>query len=225
MMDRTIFSSSSVADSERFPGLRAEYEAGGRAEHYAGERWAGTRHSRRTDRAEQAIVGRWLTRCAPLFRVMDVPSGTGRFLSLLTTHADSVLAIDAAHAMLRQHSGAARVQASAHALPWRAGAADLVLCSRLLHHLGAESERRAVLNELARVSRRWLIVSHFDRLSLQAWRSRLRGRTDGRSAIAVKDFRREAEACGWRELDRAWIARGVSEQTWALLEKSAPSVL
>lgn len=203
---------------DRFPGLRAEYEAGGRAEHYAGGRWDGTPHARRTDRRERAIVGAWLGRCAPLGRVLDVPRGTGRFTELLAARAGSVIAADAAAAMLRQGAGGG-VQASAHALPFRDGAFDLALCARLLHHLGAEEERRIVLRELARVTNRWLIASHFDRTSFQAWRSRLRRRGDGRHAIAVAQFDREAAACGWAPRARAWIARGISEQTWVLLER------
>jgi len=211
-----------VGTNERFPGLRAEYEAGGRAEHYSGGRWSGTAHARRTDRREQGIVAAWLDRCGALDRVLDVPCGAGRFAPLLASRARRVLAVDAARAMLLHGDDADRAQASAHALPFRPACFDLVLCSRLLHHFSEPEQRRAVLGELARVSARWLIASHFDRASLQAWRSRLRRRADGRHAITVAEFRREAEACGWIERDRAWIARGVSEQTWVLLELSEP---
>jgi SAM-dependent methyltransferase len=208
-----------VDGGERFPGLRAEYETGGRAEHYAGARWDGTAHARRTDRRERRIVAGWLERCGALACALDVPCGAGRVAPLLAARARSAVAVDAAAAMLRCHAGGTRVQASAHALPFRDRAFDLAVCSRLLHHLATPEQRRAVLGELARVSSRWLIASHFDRASLQAWRSRLRRRGDGRHAIAVADFRREAAACGWRERDRAWIARGISEQTWVLLER------
>lgn len=209
-----------MAADQRFPGLRAEYEAGGRAEHYAGARWSGTAHARRTDRRERAILAAWLERCGPCERVLDVPCGTGRFAPLLAAHARTMVAADAAHAMVGRHPGRARLQSSAHALPFRDASFELTVCSRLLHHLERPAQRCAVLAELARVSVRWLIASHFDRASLQAWRSRLRRRTDGRHAITVAAFRAEAAACGWIERERAWIARGVSEQTWVLLERT-----
>lgn len=218
-MARTISSSSAVAGASRFEGLRAEYEAAGRAEHYAAERWAATAHGRRTDRREQRIVARWLRACAPLERVLDVPCGTGRFRPLLEEHAVRACAADAARPMLARHGGALRLQASAHALPFAGRSFDLVLCSRLLHHLAGAAERAAVLAELARVARRWAIVSHFDAASLQAWRSRQRRRTDGRHAISRGRFRAEAAAAGWRERERAWVLRGISEQTWVLLER------
>lgn len=208
-----------MAGSSRFEGLRGEYEAAGRADHYADERWSGTRHGRRTDRREQAIVGAWLRACAPLSAALDVPCGAGRFRPLLEGAAPRVLAVDAARPMLARHGGALRLQASAHALPLAARSCDLVLCSRLLHHLAGAPERAAVLAELARVSRRWAIVSHFDRASFQAWRSRWRRRRDGRIAISCGEFRAEAAASGWRERERAWIRRGFSEQTWVLLER------
>lgn len=208
-----------MPDGERFAKLRGEYEAAGRAGHYAAARWSGTAHARRTDRRERRIVGAWLARCGPCARILDVPRGAGRFTALLAAHAGRVVSADAAAAMLRSGAPGGGVQASAHALPFRDAAFDLVLCARLLHHFGGAAERRAVLRELARVSRRWLIASHFDRASLQAWRSRLRRRADGRHAIGVAEFRADAAACGWRVRDRAWVARGVSEQTWALLER------
>ena len=218
-MVRTIFSSSVVAESSRFEGLRGEYEAAGRAEHYASGRWDATTHARRTDRREQKIVARWLRGCAPVACALDVPCGTGRFRPLLEGNAPLVLAVDAARSMLVGHGGALRLQASAHALPFSAGSFDLVLCSRLLHHFAASAEREAVLQELARVSRRWAIVSHFDASRFQAWRSRRRRRADGRHAISCRQFRAEAEAAGWRERHRAWVLRGVSEQAWVFLEK------
>lgn len=207
----------------RFPGLRAEYEADGRAEHYSDGRWSGTVHARRTDRREQRIVADWLDGCGVLDRVLDLPCGTGRFAAVLAARSRLVFAADAAAAMLCKSGAPLRAQASAHALPYRAASFDLVLCSRLIHHLADAGERRAVLAEFARVSTRWLIVSHFDRCSVQAWRSRLRRRSDGRHALAIAEFRREAAASGWLERDRAWIARGISEQTWVLLERRDPA--
>lgn len=206
-----------MADA-RFRELRGEYEAAGRAAHYAEERWRRTAHARRTDRRERALVAAWLQRCAPLAAVLDLPCGAGRFHDLLAAAAPRVVAADAAAAMLRRHGGPLRLQASVHALPLREGAVDLALCSRLLHHFGASAERVRALKELRRVARRWAIVSHFDAASLQAWRARWRRRADGRHAQTVSDFRAEAAAAGWIERERAWILRGWSEQTWVLLE-------
>ncbi len=209
-------------EGERFRGLREEYEAAGRAAHYSSDRWEGTRHARRTDARERRIVAAWLRRCGRIERALDLPCGAGRFHSLLQESARVVISADAARPMLVRHPGAARLQASAHALPLRDGCAEFALCSRLLHHLGAAEERRLVLCELARVSRRWAVVSHFDRASLQALRSRLCGRSDGRLALSVAAFRAEVAACGWIERERAWVLRGFSEQTWVLLEKAGP---
>lgn len=203
---------------ERFRGLRGEYEAAGRADHYAGSRWSATAHARRTDARERSLIAGWLARCAPLDCVLDLPCGAGRMRPLMEAAAPRALAADAVLPMLARHGGALRLQASAHALPLRNGAADLVLCARLLHHLEA-AERSAVLRELARVSRRWAIVSHFDAASVQALRARLRRIGDGRRAQRIAEFRAAARAAGWIERDRAWILRGWSEQTWALLEK------
>ena len=198
--------------------LRSEYESAARARHYAEERWTRTRRARRTDRRERGFVGAWLEELGPFRRALDLPCGTGRFEPLLARHAREVVSVDAAHAMLLRHPGGSRLQASAGALPFADAAFDLVLCSRLLHHLLEPELRTAVLSEFARVCRGPLIASHFDARSYQAWRARIRRRDWARFAQTPASFRAEALAAGWRERDRRFMARGWSQQTWVLLE-------
>ncbi len=67
-----------------------------------------------------------------------------------------------AAARAARRNGVAGVVADGQALPLRAGAADFVLCSQLLHHFAAEPARRLV-RELDRVAARGAVVADLRR--------------------------------------------------------------
>lgn len=198
--------------------LQAAYADPATAADYAQQRWRRRGHARRTDRRERAILAAYLERCRPLQRVLDVPCGAGRFAALLAARAAAYYAADLSRAMLA-HAPGPRLQAAAARLPLCDASFDLVLCLRLLHHFEQPQERVAVLRELARVGRRYAVVSWYDRASLPALRHRLRGRRRARFPIAKAQFAAEAETAGWRIRAHRHVARGLSEQVISLLEK------
>lgn len=211
------------------PGeLRQEYESEHRAQHYRENRWTRSPRARRTDAKEQAIVESFLQLAAAqmpegqsVSRVLDLPCGTGRFRNLLERNAKEVWSGDASREMLMQAPPTTGLQMSAHAIPLKEQSVDLILCSRLLHHFEQPKQRMAVLEELARVSQRWAILSYFDSANFQAWRNKLRGKFRGRFPIPQATFQNEIHGAGWTERKRVYIARGVSEQVWVILEKTA----
>jgi hypothetical protein len=77
-----------------------------------------------------------------------------------------------------------------------------------------------VLAELARVSRRFVVASFFDAASLPAWRHRVFGRRRARHPIARRQLDGDAAAAGLRLRGVRWVARGLSEQAIALLERA-----
>ena len=204
--------------------LRQEYESSQRATHYRDDRWTRSARARNTNAKELAIVDSFASRCRTESQVehfphaIDLPCGTGRFHSLLQSHCQELWSIDASFEMLAASPCSPQVQASAHALPFVSNAADFVLCSRLLHHFETCPERLAVLQELARVSKRWVVLSYFDSACLQAWRNRLRAKFRGRFPISRTTFSQEVQAAGLAERQRRYIQRGFSEQVWVLLE-------
>lgn len=205
--------------------LRQEYESERRAAHYSNNRWTRSPRARRTDAKEQTIVASFLQHAceqspsSKLSHILDLPCGTGRFRNLLERNAENVWSGDASHEMLMQAPPATGMQMSAHAIPLRVDAVEAILCSRLLHHFEHATQRMKVLEELARVSQRWVILSYFDAANFQAWRNRIRGKFRGRFPIPQATFINEVEHAGLVERKRVYIARGVSEQVWVLLEK------
>jgi len=205
--------------------LREQYEAPGTAEHYATDRWQGSRRRRNSARRERRIVEELLKRTGALSRVVDLPSGTGRFTELLAQHSGNVFAMDLSQAMLKRvtPSPAASALASAKNIPLADGSVDLAFCFRLIHHFEHPHERGRVLSELHRVSKKWAVVSYFDASSVQAMRNRWRGKKETRFAQSRASFEQEVGAAGWTVEQRRYLVRGWSEQVIVLLSKKDSS--
>jgi len=87
---------------------------------------------------------------------LDVGCGNGRHAALLADAADRVVGLDASRALLsaatdRVGDRAALVLGDAARLPLSADSVDLAVYVATLHHLPSAADRRASLDELARV--------------------------------------------------------------------------
>ena len=99
--------------------------------------------------------------------LLDAACGTGRFSRALLNWGFHVTCADISHEMIevarRQLHGAdGRLhfsRGSADALPFRNGSFDAVVSMRFLPHIPTQ-QRRVMLGEMARVSRRWVIFSN-----------------------------------------------------------------
>lgn len=156
----------------------------------------------------QRLDGPWL----------DAPAGAGRMSGELPGPA---VQADRDPDMLRAAgAGRPRVCASVHALPFADGTFAGVLCHRLLQHIPTAVERIDILCELARVSRGAIVVSFFDRRSLQHLRRTLRRffgkRRSGRCAVGRAQFLAECAQAGLRPVAIAPLRRFVAEQTLVL---------
>ena len=87
---------------------------------------------------------------------LDLGCGNGRHAALLADSADRVIGLDASRALLREASdrvgaSTALLQGDASRLPLTSGTVDLAVYVATLHHLPTAADRRASLDELARV--------------------------------------------------------------------------
>jgi SAM-dependent methyltransferase len=103
---------------------------------------------------------------------LDIPAGEGRAARLLRSLGMDAVEADISQSMLAvgQERGSPRdrsVVADIEGwLPFSEGTFDLVLCWRLLHHLPEKDRLTGVLMELARITRKWVVVSFFHPWSL-----------------------------------------------------------
>ncbi len=193
--------------------------------HYSGARFANERARERDVRAVLALIDATHT-SFPLARVLDVPCGSGRLSRALAARARRYVGADVSTAMLAaaQHAlteagpQASSLIADGRKLPFPAGAFDLVVACRWLHHLHGEQTLQRAISELTRVSRGVVIASFWDECSLPGWRRSMglkgsEGPT-GRRALSRAEIARcfdlaGADVIGWRA-----TLRFVSQQTF-----------
>ncbi len=193
------------------------------ARHYKERRFR-TFWGRRTSRRERRALSALLALASPLEGPwLDMPCGAGRLVDLLPRP----VCCDLNPAMLRLLEGSGpALCGSGLALPFRDRTFDGVLSIRFLPHLAGPAERVQALSEMARVSRRWVLVSFFHSLSLQEARRRLKRvlfrRRLGRRSITFQRFRREALSAGLQVAAYRPLAPFLSEQWLVLCRVRSP---
>lgn len=162
--------------------------------------------------------------------VLDVPCGYGRFTGLLEESGKKIIAGDLSLAMVKKAltrqipSVPLGVVADAkRGLPFHDETFGLVFSIRFFHHLREPEHRRTVLEELARVSSGWAVVSYYRLNPVHRWQRALR-RAVKRSRtrigmIAASEFRREAERAGFRVVRSRGLFPGLHAQHFVLLRK------
>ena len=190
------------------------------------------------------LVGRWFHRrqCRALSRLLqqtaprevaDVPCGTGRMLGVLRASGARVLAVDVSPAMQAQardrtecDEGVRFVVGDARRLPLDDGAVDAAISVRFFMHLDAGG-RQDVLRELARVTRRWVIVEcgldspwQRVRIAVRSLGLRLIGRRKSYPRyVAGAQLAEEASSAGMELRRVAWTLRGLSASAFLLMER------
>ena len=208
---------------------RDHYRDRGLAERYDGLRFGGSRARRNA--AKWRAISRAMDRAAELGgeirSVLDLPTGTGRFVPQLDARGLSVVGADISLEMMKVGrekaqalgSPARFVQCDAEELPFPDRSFDCSMTIRFLFHLTAAARVRA-LTELARVSRRWVIADYRHRYSLRYVRQSashglgLRGPAEPRVSRAEMDA--EITAAGLR-VDTIFSIAPVFSDKWVVL--------
>lgn len=207
-----------------------KYKSHTYAVYYAGKHERGLGRQLSTWR-ERRIVSAALRGLGPITSVLDIPSGTGRFLPVLAQFRMNVIASDLSGEMLlagrRHYERFAHepfaVVGSATEIPLADESVDAVLCSRLVHHFSAAKDRVSIMRELVRVCRVGAVVSFFDAASLKH-RRRLRrrmrkGKLGNRNAVTRRQFAEEATEAGFDCASMHALLRYHTELTAASLLK------
>jgi SAM-dependent methyltransferase len=220
-------------DAERYYAIRKElYQDAALARRYDEHRFAGARSRR--NRAKWRAISRALARAGEVRDVLDLPTGTGRFVASFLDAGCAVTGADISREMMAE--AAAKVagrdglrgflQVDAERLPLRDGAFDCVASIRFFMHLPPEV-RRGVLSEFARVSRRWVIVDYRHRGSvrnvLRRWAHALGLRGAPQPRVSRADVERETSAAGLRVVSIFVVTPVFSDKWVVLCEKPAPT--
>lgn len=182
-----------------------------------------------TTRRESAIIRRHISRLGRSAVVLDLPCGGGRLTPAFADSTDLVIEADIAMGQIRYgraHSAVPTPQvwmtASAFHIPLRDAGVDGTVCVRLSHHLPTAAEQDRLFRELLRVSRRFVIVTFFDRFSLKNLTRDLRHpfrRKPAKPTITTDRVAELARANGARLVDTTPLSRIGSGHRYALIVK------
>ncbi len=184
------------------------------------------------NRRERRYVAQMLERIGPVPRVLDLPCGHGRFTPQLREATTEVLTC-ADHnrknikALLDAEDDAGTPIKTVlvdlfETLPFESGAFDLVFNFRFFHHIFDPEQRLHVIAELARVSRRYLLVSYYDdvfvhRTQKKLWKHRKHRRT--LPMVAARQIHAEFAAAGFRVVADRAVLPVLHAHRIALLER------
>jgi SAM-dependent methyltransferase len=153
---------------------------------------------------EQRLLAQLLTQCQlAKGTVLDVPCGYSRFAPLYARLGITAIGADVSYAMAHlaaanqaRHGRERWLCADVLALPFTDSVFDSVLCIRLLHHRYSDAERQRILCELARVSRRFVIISFYRSTLLHTVARHWRGSRGRLAMMTLPHLRELAQASG-----------------------------
>ena len=162
---------------------------------------------------------------------MDLACGTGYMTGVLRERFRRTIAADVSPAMVAKARSRAAVDgavADARRLPFADGSVDCVLNCRFMVHFDHQ-QRTPLLQSMARISRRYLLVNYNHRHTFKAALRRLRWRLGLSQRLSSKDRKcsraeldAEAEAAGLHvvKIFQPWWGRlGLCERWLVLFEK------
>jgi ubiquinone/menaquinone biosynthesis C-methylase UbiE len=131
--------------------------------------------------------------------VLDVPCGYGRFSTVFASRGAEVICADVSPAMVgrardqihEQRNTARFVVMDIRHLPFRDDAVDVTFTIRLFHHRFAREQMSQILRELARVSRRWVVLSYYRPSLVHSLTRRARRLSSQISMIPTKELKAE----------------------------------
>ena len=211
---------------------RQPFGSRGAVELYESKRYK-TSLQKRVDRRERAVLGELIARYAGRGgKALDVPCGYGRIVPVLRALDYTLVLSDISDDMVNFVRGRDDLGPGAQALqgdllkglPLADGAVDLACSIRLFQHLHNPDWRLAALKELARLSKRWVILTFYDAGSAHWYSKRLVSGLRGRP-VRVKMIRRElfaaeAQRAGLKVREFRPMLPRVHAQTFVVLEKS-----
>jgi ubiquinone/menaquinone biosynthesis C-methylase UbiE len=176
---------------------------------------------------EQRLLAQLLTQCQlAKGTVLDVPCGYSRLAPLYARLGITALGADVSYDMAHlaaanhaRHGWQRWLCADVLALPFIDSVFDGVLCIRLLHHRYSDAERQRILGELARVSRRFVIISFYRSTLLHAVARHWRGARGRLAMMTLPHLRELAQASGLQIQGVHSLLRYCHAQTFVVLTK------
>jgi SAM-dependent methyltransferase len=183
------------------------------------------------NKREQRIVAALLTEYHTAGGLLlDIPCGYGRFGPLYARLGMTAIGADVSPDMIRlaienrpRYYGGRVLGADIFDLPFADNTFDGVLCIRLFHHRYSTAERQRLLQELARVCRRFVLISFYRRTPLHMLARHWRGTRGRLELLSFTRFRDLILASGLHIQRVCSLLRFCHAQTFVVVTKRLPA--
>jgi ubiquinone/menaquinone biosynthesis C-methylase UbiE len=194
------------------------------AKHYDQNRFSSIR-MQRLDQQEKQFAHFVFNLVGTGASILDVPCGNGRFYDIFSQAKELTMA-DYSENMLKAckekynpGDHVRLIQSDIAALPLPDGSVDLAFCMRLFHHMKTDAIRSAALNELARVSRKYVALTFYNSHSLRYLRKRFLGKKISGVYISFNPLNDIAKKAGLECVYRTPKMNFIEQQCMVIFKK------
>ena len=195
-----------------------------KAKAYERKRFTEYRRMRKLDKFEKKFAVRLFEMVGKDSAILDIPCGNGRFYEVFSGVRELVLAdysenmLTATEERIGSVGNVRLIQADISSIPLSDNSMDLCFCMRLFHHMKNEDIRVAALKDLARVSRKYVAFSFYDKKCLRYFWRKCLGKKIRGNYTTIEDFVKLAKPFGLK-LVSSFRCDFIEQQTLVLFEK------
>lgn len=182
--------------------------------------------TRRLDRFEKRFAQRLFDMVGSSAHIVDIPCGNGRFFKIFSK-ANKLTMIDYSINMLKvaeeKSAGLHHVrliQADIASIPLSDNSADLCFCMRLFQHMKNDPARLSALKELARISRKYVALSFYNKHCLRYYRRQILGKTNRKTYITFTHMLDLAKQAGLEFVQRSPGLNLIEQQCLLIFKKA-----
>ena len=192
---------------------------------YEDKRFGRRYKTRKVNRFEKAFAAKWFNMVGKDSVIVDVPCGNGRFFETFSK-AKKLIMIDYSENMLNAvkerftvGENVQMLQGEISNLPLESGIADLCFCMRLFHHMKTDKVRLNALKELARISKKYVALSFYNKNCLRYFWRKIMGKKIRGNYVTFKHISNLAGQNGLEVIERFPKTNIVEQQCLLILKK------
>lgn len=157
--------------------------------------------------------------------ILNLPCGFGRFTDLFEVFHNKIVFFDLHPQMVRrckeryQKRGHLFLNGTIRNLPFKTQSFDAILTIRFFHHYFEKEDRLAMLQELQRVTKRWIITTYYQSSFLHGIIKKINDRGNRIVMFKKEDFYKELLSVGLKPITEKSPLPFLHAQRFLLLEK------
>lgn len=192
---------------------------------YEDKRFGRRYKTRKVNRFEKVFAAKLFDMVGKDAVIVDVPCGNGRFFETFSK-ARKLIMIDYSENMLNAvkekfsiGENVQLLQGDISNLPLDSVIADLCFCMRLFHHMKTDEVRLNALKELARISKKYVAISFYNKKCLRYFWRKILGKKIRGNYVTFEHIAALAEQKGLSVVDKFPKTNIIEQQSLVIFEK------